>query len=77
MDERNNSLEDYDTFIFNDTTWNYSTTGHGMAVRFRNPFQIPFARVLFITFYATVFATCIVGEFYNIHDGSNSVKNYS
>ena len=61
MDERNNSLEDYATFILNDTVRNYSSTG--IAVRFINPFQIPFTRVLFITCYAIVFATCILGEF--------------
>ena len=62
MDERNKSVEDYATFLLNDTTRNYSATG--IAVVFINPFQIPFARVLFITCYATVLATCIVGEFY-------------
>ena len=61
MDERNKSVEDYATFISNHTAGNYSATG--IAFRFINPFQIPFARVLFITCYATVFATCIVGEY--------------
>ena len=73
MDEKNNTLEDYATIILNDTVGNNSATG--IAIRFINPFQIPFARVLFITCYAIVLATCIVGELiFNIQDGSISVQ---
>ena len=61
MDEKNNTTDDYATIILNDTVGNYSSTG--IAIRFINPFQIPFARALFITCYVIVLATCIVGEF--------------
>ena len=61
MDVKNNSFEDFVTFKSNDSVGNYSYPGTDW--KFRNPFQIPFARVLFITCYALVFATCIVGEY--------------
>ena len=56
MDETNYSVED--SGVSNYTEGNYSTS----AV-FRNPFQVPFTRVLFITCYVIVFATCILGKY--------------
>ena len=65
MDVKNNSFEDFVSFNLNDSVGNYSYTG--TILRFRNPFQIPFARVLFITCYAIVFATCIVGKYCQVY----------
>ena len=56
MDVKNYSVED--SGISNYTEGNYST-----SVVFRNPFQVPFTRVLFIICYAIVFATCILVKY--------------
>lgn len=55
MNASNYSVEDYNastdingTIAFNDV--------------FKNPFQVPVARILFIICYATVFASCILGK---------------
>ena len=56
MDVKKYSVED--SGVSNNTEGNYSTSDV-----FRNPFQVPFTRVLFITCYGIVFATCILGEY--------------
>lgn len=55
MNASNYSVEDYNTSADINDTVTFSDV-------FKNPFQIPVARILFIICYAIVFTSCILGK---------------